>query len=458
MRKNKYKVKEGAASFYIVAFSTLILVIIAASFAAVIISEITRTSNDDLAQSAYDSALAGVEDAKLAFYNYRNCKNSGATATELDNNGDLSCGEIIWLFEESDDCDMVGRVLGRYGSESGSTVNAGGEVLIQESSSAGNNMQQAYTCVKVETEVGDYRSNLSSSNQIKVIKANFADGISASDIDRIKISWYSDSDGTNYRYKNFQSNKVVFPSLTMGSAAPPTISVAMIQTAEMFNLTDFETTNKDDQTDRGMVYLVPAGAATSSGDEEIRNKLISEYGDETVEGNNYISAYNGINNSISTKGFLKSNNKKTKNLPYAVYCPENSGAEFACEATIKLPQPVGGNRNDDTFVFIVSLPYSKPDTSFALQFLCGRNDCGTQTVIAEDGTVTEEPTNIANLDGVQISVDSTGRANDLFRRVEVRLEGADASSLSVLGPIELLGDSDKVLLDKDYAVTTEYNF
>ena len=65
MRK-KIKNKKGAASFYIVAFSTLIMVIIAASFAAIIISEVTRTSNDDLAQSAYDSALAGVEDAKLA--------------------------------------------------------------------------------------------------------------------------------------------------------------------------------------------------------------------------------------------------------------------------------------------------------------------------------------------------------------------------------------------------------
>ena len=70
------KFKNGAASFYIVAISTLILVIIAASFAAVIISEVARSSNDDLAQSAYDSALAGVEDAKLAYYNYQNCKNN----------------------------------------------------------------------------------------------------------------------------------------------------------------------------------------------------------------------------------------------------------------------------------------------------------------------------------------------------------------------------------------------
>ena len=87
MIKIRKKFKEGAASFYIVAISTLILVIVAASFAAVIISEVTRTSNDDLAQSAYDAALAGVEDAKLAFYSYQSCLENGSP---IDASG-LSC-------------------------------------------------------------------------------------------------------------------------------------------------------------------------------------------------------------------------------------------------------------------------------------------------------------------------------------------------------------------------------
>ena len=54
--KNKFK--KGAASFYIVAFSTLILMILATSFAAVIISSLDRTANDDLSQSAYDSDVS----------------------------------------------------------------------------------------------------------------------------------------------------------------------------------------------------------------------------------------------------------------------------------------------------------------------------------------------------------------------------------------------------------------
>ena len=117
------KFRKGAASFYIVSFSTLILVIIAASFATVIISEVTRSSNDDLSQSAYDSALVGVEDAKIAFANYQRCIESGHTqATSIGDSNTVDCGSMItWM--ESPDCDMVGHMSGRL------APNQSGEVL-----------------------------------------------------------------------------------------------------------------------------------------------------------------------------------------------------------------------------------------------------------------------------------------------------------------------------------------
>ncbi len=423
MRK---KFKKGAASFYIVAFSTLILVIIAASFAAIIVSEITRTSNDDLAQSAYDSALAGVEDAKLAFYSYQSCLKDSS----LEN-----CEQIInWM--KNPDCDMVGHILGRVGDE-------GGEVLIQEETTFGNNMAQAYTCVKLQTSLADYTATLSSSNPTKVVRAKF-DGVEARQIDNVKISWFADADGSKYNYTNFGSKGVVFPSLVGTKAAtPPTISIGMVQTAGSFSLDQFEITSGD-RTNRGMLYLVPTGAKTSAS--------------TNIDGN-YLGAYDGNRNFINQNGFLKSNNKTTKNLPYAVYCDPNGGSDFACEATIKLPKPVGGERNNDTFIFVVSIPYGKPSTDFALEFFCGDGTvCSTQTVVADDGTVIEEGDTRAYLDGVQVGVDSTGRANDLFRRVEARLEGDSTTDFSMMGAIELLGDGNSTLLEKDYAVTKEYNF
>ena len=97
LKRCKLTFKKGAASFYVVAIATLILVIIATSFAAIIISEVSRTSNEDLSQSAYDSALAGIEDSELAFYNYQACKEQGysASATKPTGTGPLTCSEIM---------------------------------------------------------------------------------------------------------------------------------------------------------------------------------------------------------------------------------------------------------------------------------------------------------------------------------------------------------------------------
>ncbi len=433
MRKIFNKTKKGAASFYMVAFSTLILIVIVTSFAAVIISEVTRTANDDLSQSAYDSALAGVEDAKLAIYNYRNCLNNGAVATAPNSDGVLSCDEIVW-YMENPDCDMVGHILGRIGSDEE------GETIVEESSTAANNMAQAYTCVEVSMPT-DYRSTLSSSNQTRVIKTKF-ENVEAKDVKQVKISWYSDQQ--KYNYTNFStSGGVKFPSESEAAVAvPPTISISMLQTAPTFVQDDF-TVTKGDRTDRGTLFLVPAG-------ERVTNN-----------GDNYLTAYKSDSgaNRIDKNGFLKSNDKVSKNLPYAVYCPENSGTEFACSVTIDLPDPIGGDRNDDTFIFSVTLPYGSPSTDFAMEFMCGDGAvCSTETIETEDGGTEEVPTNVAALDGVQIKIDSTGRANDMYRRVETRLEPESDYPLSLTGPLVLLGDTNETLLDKNYTVTCEYDF
>ena len=443
MKKMRTKFKKGAASFYIVAFSTLILLIVATSFAAVIISEITRTSNDDLSQSAYDSALAGIEDAKLAYFNYQNCVSQNATASAAKPTGELNCPAIMYYVENADgqqDCDMVARVLGRVGLND----EEGGEVTVQESSNAGNNMQQAYTCVKMQTVLKDYRSTLSSTNQTKVVKVKFDEPAKASAVDRVKISWYETGDN-NYQFTNMDSEgKVVFPQLgTTETATPPTISVAMVQTAEQFNFSDFDMT-VGEATDRGMVYLVP----TSN----------TDFASRSVD-NNYRGTWTGTENVVNKNAFLKSNDKTTVNLPYAVYCDPNSDAEFACSATIELPEPIGGVRNDDTFMFVVSLPYGKPTADFAMEFLCSGDNCGKE--VSKNGGESEvvDPGQ-AYLDGVQVEVDSTGRANDLYRRVKVRLESeANSSYLSVMGPLELLGDNgNSDILKKIDAVTSEWNF
>ncbi|MBQ3353068.1 hypothetical protein IJG89_01835 [Candidatus Saccharibacteria bacterium] len=440
--KVKNKFKKGAASFYMVAFSTLILLIIVASFAAVIVAEVTKTSNDDLAQSAYDSALAGVEDAKLAFYNYQKCVEQGAdVAVGLNDDGEITCPEIRYLVEKSNSCDMVGLILGRNPTEEN------GGVLIKEDSSGDNNMQQAYTCVKFNTSTSDYRATLSASNPLRVVKPKF-DNASASEITKVKISWYNDSEQSNFNYSNFSDSGISFKKVTDASV-PPMISVSLIQTGPTFTLDDFEKT-VGDQTDRGTLFLVPY-----DNDESNLNE-----GNETYRK----ADWTGETNKIGSEALRKSNDKTIKNLPYAVNCPKSSASEYACSATIELPEPIGGSRNDDTFVFALSLPYGKPTTSFVLEFFCNDDGtpCATKTISStdEDGNVIteEEQTDQVSLNMVQIEIDSTGRANDLYRRVEARLEGDSDYSLSLLGPLELFSDTNATSLKKDYATTAEWNF
>lgn len=421
------KTKKGAASFYMVAFSTLILIIIVTSFAAVIISEVTRTTNDDLSQSAYDSALAGVEDAKLVIYNYQKC---------IKDNDDRSwCNSVKQVVEDQNDCDGVGKILGRTrgGDEEG--------VPIQESSGAANNMSQFYTCVKINFP-GNYISSINSSNSAKVIKTKFEDGV-AEKVKKVKVSWFSadnSSSAGEANFQNFNNNKVEFGDKT---SIPPTISVSMLQTPASFDVNTLTASSEGNTTNRGTLFLVPTSSVEAA---------------KKTDAETYLAGYSATENQnhISENGFVKSNNRAATNKPYAVYCSFEGGKEYACSATIDLPNPTGGARNKDTFIFVVSLPYGKPQTTFALDFYC---DVVCNTAVAEDDDASQEEKSTAMLDGVQVSIDSTGRANDMYRRVEVRLEGESDYPLSIMGPLELLKNGETPAeLTKDMTVTSEYNF
>lgn len=454
----KMKTKRGATSFYIVAFSTLILVIIAASFTAVILSEMARTENDDLSKSAYDSALAGVEDAKLAFYNYQKCLSGGKTdvASAITVDGTITCAEIMYWMDNPD-CYMVARILGRIGE--GVSVADKPEVLIEESSIGGNDMQQAYTCVKFTGKLSDYQTTLSSSGpkivRIKLGKDSDGNQIHADDIKNVVVSWF-DRDNLasfgNTRYSNVDvvGKKIEFAAFDDNNPpVPPVLSVELIQTANTFSLSDFEKINESEQqTNRGSLFLVPVNNSIDARSKANAYKNDS-YG-------NYISAYSawGEKNEISKDLLVKSNDHKIKNLPIAVSCGANlNNEDYLCSTKIELPKAYGGGRNDDTFMFVLSTPYGQYPTQVSLELYCDENkSCGK--MVTEGGKTEQKP---VILDRVQIAIDATGRANDLYRRVETRLSPAGSSLFPVYG-ISLLGDAEEGgLLQKPKTVTCEYD-
>lgn len=424
------KKKIGAASFYIVVFSTLLLSIIAVAFTMSVISETNRTIDSDLSESAYDSALAGIEDAKVALTKWKKCLKS----PEAD-----GCSKIISdIKTKSSNCDVVSGILGKVMTTEG--------VFIQETTNSGNktvenNMEQAYTCVTLDANLYDYRSTLDSDNVTKIIPLKVANNDAAAKVRSVRISWYSDTNGTTLDFLNIGANGGVnFPRLLSNQAStPPVISVKLIQTPVSFVMEDL-----DKGSNTGMLYFVP----TNKKNGDSANKLRTANG---ASANWYAADYYDISSTygsdkvnILTEGdsmsFSRSNNHQARNIPVAVYCPQNSGSEFACSVSIEIPATTSGNRNADTFMLALSIPYGRPDTDFSVEI------CQEQTCLPIDNTE-DKSRHLKN--SAQISIDSTGRANDLYRRVEARVENVDINYPVMTYAIDLEGKNNASEITKN---------
>ena len=428
------KTKSGAASFYIVMITTLILTVLAMSFTSLVITEVQRTANNDLSNSAYDSALAGIEDAKLAFLAYQSCLNQGATASGHKDTGELTCADIVY-YMENPNCDMVARILKRIRKE-----DAGQEVLIRETTNGNNSMEQAYTCVQIKTKLDDYRANLSSSNSAQLIPMSL-DKVDASNIKSVRISWYSDNNGTDFNYDN---NESFAPAKTNLLATPPTIAVQLLQTATTFSLSQFSTSTDSGTTDRGTLYFVATQNRGTAHRYNGINNNMEDAGFYDITSDNIVTLSDSQN-------FALSNNQKSKNVPILTYCPKNSGMEFACSVVIDLPEPVGGSRNSDTFMLLVSLPYGGPDTEISVE-ACTAN-AGQCNNVAYSAQSTS---NKAQFQNIQVSIDSTGRANTLYRRVMTRLETNDIYYSYPFSAIQVFGSDDTATIKKTVTTTAEW--
>ena len=423
------RMRKGVASFYIVVFSTLVLVIVAASFATVIVSEITRTSNDDLSQSAYDSALAGVEDAKVAFADYQRCVEAGEKdAGKIVNDGVVTCGEIIhWM--KNPDCYMVGHILGRI-PESSPNENDNGEVSlgITSSGSGGNAsvLNQAYSCTKMEAELTDYRSTISAAHETRLVKVRFTQE-EANVLDHIKLSWYVVKPDTKTFFaptKDVAGTPVATfrPKVETQMIVPPTVELQLLQTSNSFLVDQVMDRTRNGQTDRATLYLVPTDS------DKVTRK------------------------SISAAEVASTNDPRVKNLPYLIKCDgESTNNEFVCSTEIALPEPIDGNRSGDTFMIALSLPYRQPETDFSVEFYCrkGTQKCGQ--IMSTNGNTT----GLMTLYDAQVEVDSTGRANDLFRRVKARLETQDVAFPYPIYALQVLNDKNNYQLIKNMIVTCE---
>lgn len=418
MTNRKTKFKNGAVSFYIVVFLTLIFGIITLSFVRIILNEVRETANTDLYNSAYDSALAGIEDAKIALIKYHDCISQGAVANPAAAKN--TCPRIVYEMEDSikkGSCDVVQRVLGRD-QEGVDDVDANPDgqrdVIVQETQSITDDgsaveMEQAYTCVKITEENDDYLTELGPKDDTRIIPLHSAN---LQDATAIEISWYSTANGTDYKYMGG-----TFKRGTSEAYTPPVLAVDLFQTDTNGGGVDC---GGDSLTPCFSVGELSVNNSNSTGTDHAMLVFRPESGNEK----NFISASTVLDKS-----------DKHDNSPISVKC--NSGSTYACTATIEIPPTF---RNTDpataTSFVKVSLPYGRPTTDISARLCTGINGdaCSGYT----------------KLTGVQAAIDSTGRANDLYRRVEVRVELVDLYYPYPEAALFLNGED---ATDKDFFVT-----
>lgn len=170
MRRNR---ERGAVSIFIVIFTALLVTVVTASFIQLMIRNQQQASNNDLSQRAYDSAMAGVEDAKRALVALKSCDNDSSTLCSNLRSALINRGKT--------DC----QILGDNSVNVATFTN--GEVVIGDVAK-----NQAYTCVRVTVNTASYKGHLEKNTSV-VIPLHSEDPTDLS-IVGVRISWFSTGD------------------------------------------------------------------------------------------------------------------------------------------------------------------------------------------------------------------------------------------------------------------------
>ena len=179
---------RGMVSLFVVIFSSLLLTVLSVGFIRLMIQEQQAAANNDLSQSAYDSAVAGVEDGKRVL---KKCADGS----------DVACNAIA-----KNQCDTV---------TSAQVISSGqDEVKIRSSGSQDTSMNQAYTCVKVNANTDDVLVNLREGQSMVVpLKA-------VGEFKKIRLSWMHKNTGGS-TYVGGDADKLEPPTAGEYQSLPP---------------------------------------------------------------------------------------------------------------------------------------------------------------------------------------------------------------------------------------------
>lgn len=344
----RYARQSGAVSLFAVIFGAMLLTIVTIGFMRLMLMDQRQASDNDLSQSAYDAALAGVEDAKRVV--------RAAQTGNMQAAGVLS-GPI--------NCNMIAASGVVGGSASGETV-------IQTGSGAGKKFDQAYTCVKIAMQSQDFiYKAIEDKSQLISLRA-------VSSFNKIVIEWYRRDDESNLNAANAVNTEISttgeLPAKDKwNSNTPPLVRTQVINPGTTFNLATLDTTGVTSFLRPNVLRSDVLGQAGTTVSGKPSDRPRATDGNEHNNGTNIISC---------SKTFRFS-------------------GEYSCKVVIDVDEVPAGS--ESAFLRLVSI-YKGGSIKVSLQ--------------KSDGTT-------VNFDGVQPIVDSTGRASNLFRRVEARLQIGD---------------------------------
>lgn len=379
---------RGAVSIFIVIFSTLLISTIVVGFVRLMINGQQQATAADLSQSALNSAQAGVEDAKRLLVWYGNsCL--GASPSSV-----AACNEARTALN-SGGCDTLQKA-GIVGGPDDK------EIVVQQTNNAADaQLQQAYTCVKVQVDTEDYIGEL------RMGKSRMVALKGAGDFDRVEVEWFSQEDlkrvADDAQVELAGLNDSSLPKLSEWNPNRPALLRAqLIQFGNDFKLSDFDKTDEG-TSNAHTLFLNPAeNGATES---------LSFENDERLTAT-----------ATGTVGSL-----------YNVACDQDfsttTDKQYACKAIIALPAAVGQadpDRLKRTAYLRLDALYND-NTSFRIRLLNGPSMVGSPSA------------NMVQFSSVQPVVDSTGRANDLFRRIQSRVEIASSTFPFPQSSIDLSG-------------------
>lgn len=368
--------ERGMVSLFIVLFTALLTVVVTVGFMRNMIQAQQQVSAADVSASAYDAARAGVEDAKRALARYHQvCQTKGSP----------ECDRQTAVIQKNE-CTTL-QQLG---------VATGDQEVVVKQQDDDSAFQQAYTCVKMKVDSQDYQGTLDPMTaRLIPLKGQSA-------FDRVSIEWFSaadmQSDGTtSIAGVDLEASAQLPEKDAWPKNRPALLRVQLAQFGDTFRLSDFDNRSDDGHMNAGTLFLYPAQVGRTDpivmATEDMRHKQP-----------------NGVLQQIA--------------------CQPNVAEQFyACQATIVLPQVVGGS--DDTtprrYLRIDGL-YNKSN-NFRIQLF--------------------KDTTPVRFSGVQATIDSTGRASNQFRRIESRVEVATNTFPYPQAAIDITGNLCKTMMVTD---------